>query len=206
MTVALPDGGIVNAQPRFLDRGGLLRATLGGADQRLDRIGSRWGVTVQTKPMKGEEARIWASRLVRGVREKASLRLSQPGIVFADFTPWTALPYGFPTQPANSEVLVLYIAEAAVNRVVKEGQFLSFIKDGKRYLHQAIADAAVDAAGLIGINIQPPLRVPLTHMDAASPVTLNNPRIEGYIAGEEATWTIDNAKIYGFSFSIDEAQ
>jgi hypothetical protein len=51
MTVALPDGFVNDASMYFIDRGGVLTPSLGGPDQRMDRVGSKWGGVFQTRPM-----------------------------------------------------------------------------------------------------------------------------------------------------------
>jgi hypothetical protein len=94
-----------------------------------------------------------------------------------------------------------------VGKRIREGEFISIIHAGVRYLHQATADAPIVGlgGGIYGavIAIQPPLRSALVVNDV---VEVLMPTIEGYVRGDERSWTIDNAKIYGLQFDIEEAQ
>src|SRR5688572_7382490 len=153
MTVALPTGGIANAQPRFVDRGTVLKATLGGDDQRLDRLGSKFACEFVTKPMKAEDARIWIARLITGKREKASIKFPQPGLTNA----FTANGTATGAHAANAEVLTVGGITSQNGRVMKEGQFISITKAGLRYLYQVKTNATV-ASGTFALAIQPPLR------------------------------------------------
>jgi hypothetical protein len=204
MTVALPTGAIVEASPRFIDRGGVLEATLGGPDQRLDRLGSKFGASFNVKPMKGEDARIWIARLIRGRSEKASIKFPQPGILIE----WPGDGVIGVGAAANAvSISVNRNIAGEVGKRIREGEFISIIHAGVRYLHQATADAPIVGlgGGIYGavIAIQPPLRSALVVNDV---VEVLMPTIEGYVRGDERSWTIDNAKIYGLQFDIEEAQ
>ncbi len=186
MPVALPSAGIANASPRFVDFGGILSGELGGDDQRLDRGGSRWAADFVTKPMKGDEARIWIARLVRGMREKASIKFPQPGVPFP-----TASTAVAATASANAEVIQLQAG------TYREGMFMSLIVGGKSSIYQITTD------GTALVGIQPPLK---NDIPSLAPVALAQARIEGYVQGNQSAWTIDAAKIYGLSFTIVEAR
>ena len=200
--IALPDFGVQSAELRFIDRGGILRPTLGGPDQRLDRLGGRWGMNTQTKPMKGEEARVWIARLVRGIREKASLKLSQPGVVISATRDFVVNG----NHAANVEVLAISVGFSdQLTKTFSEGQFITIITGGQRFVYQITIGGTVAVTGgahQVSLGIQPPLRKAAASGDV---VEVLAPRIEGYIQGDEARWNIDSAKIYGLSFSIDEA-
>ena len=194
MTIALPTQGVAEASPRYIDMGSVQRSTLGGPDQRLDRMGSRWALDVTTKPLKGEDARIWISRLIRGKREKASIKFSEPGVRYVGLNHTIAA-----AAAVNAEVISLN-ANAAVPPF-PEGKFISIVTGGVRCLYQVTADAAY--AGTFLVGIQPPLRAAVA---IGTPYEINPAMIEGYVDGDEFSWTIDNARIYGLRFSIREAQ
>lgn len=215
MSVDLPTGAIQAATPRFLDRGGVLSASLGGPDQRIDRLGSKFGCDFQLIPMKAPNARIWISRLIRGIREKARVKFPQPGFV-ADFSGTPSLNGA---HGANLETISLFINSAAfAGKKLLEGQFIS-IADGasptaQRYIHQVKADATfvagnsavgAVAGAVVSIDIQPPLRksFPNSSFVGTNPADVI---IEGYVKGDPREWSIDNAKIYGIAFTIEEAR
>lgn len=202
MTIALPTASIAHAEPRFIDRGGVLRATLGGNDQRLDRLGSKWGCTFTTKPMKAAEARIWISRLIRGKAEKASIKFPQPGFVPA----WSGDGTTTGATLANASVVHINRQFAGdLGKKLVEGQFITFLVAGQRYLHQVTADATLtDVGGVYKAitSIYPSTRVAIPN---ASSVEVLAPNLEGYVQGDDLSWSVDNAKIYGFQFDIEEA-
>lgn len=190
MPVTLPANGVATAAPRFIDRGGVLRSSLGGPDQRIDRLGSRWGVDVQLKPMKADDARVWIARLIRGMRERAIMKFPQPGLV----SPGTGNLVAAASPGANVETF----AVTGEITSAKEGRFISFQTNGKYYVHQITS--------LTGspITIQPPLRLAIASGQAIqlAPASV---MIEGYVLGEPQSWTIDAARIYGIAFSLEES-
>lgn len=204
MAVTLPTGGVRRATPRYIDRGGILTANLGGKDQRLDRLGSRWGVDVDLYPMKAETARIWIARLIRGMRERALLKFPQPGLVVS--VPADSAVFDGANGANASAINIKTVAGAWVagQRVVAEGQFISCWQGGQRFLYQATQDAYLSAGFGATVNIQPNLRVSHANLDGIN-ILPQNVMIEGYIKGERR-WDIDEAKIYGLSFSIEECQ
>lgn len=200
MTKALPTHGTASATPRFIDKGGVLKSLVGGKDQRLDRPGSKWGVSFRTRPLPIEEARIWAARLIAGQREKASIRMPQPGLVINQSVDYAIAV----AQNANAIILTVHAPNVGeIGKVFKEGQFITLIRAGLRYVHQVQADTAVDGAQNAALPILPELRVAPQIGDV---VEVLNPRIEGYVTGDQFGWDIDVAKIHGFSFDIEEAQ
>ncbi len=198
MTVALPTGGIKYGEPRFIDRGAVLKGALGGDDQRLDRLGDKFGCDFVVKPVKADEARIWIARLIRGMKEKASIKFPQPGFVSEVSGAYATTG----THAANAVALTMTTAAGQNGKWFREGQFISILSSaGKRYLHQLTADSQV-VAGAVTVLIQPPLR--LTVNPGAS-VTVDLPVIEGYVTGDDFMWNVNDAKIYGLAFGIEEA-
>lgn len=195
MTIALPATPKAKvATPKFIDFGGTLSASMGGEDQRLNRLGSRFGAEYSLPPMKAAQAQVWISRLIRGRKEKVAFYFPQPGVNTYGVT--TCLVDG--DHVSNAEILNLKSIGGA--QAIAEGQFLSIIKGGKRYLYNVTLPNGGAAAFPIGI--QPGLRTSLSSNDV---VEIGTPMIEGYVKGDEMSWNIDDAKIYGLQFSIDEA-
>lgn len=206
MTVALPTGGVQHAEPRFLDRGGILKSLAAGPDQRLDRLGSRWGASFNLRPMKGDDARLWIARLNRGVREKASIKFPQPGTTIQATTD-DYVVHG--NQLASANALTLRTPSASqLGKLFFEGQFITLVQGGKRYVHQVTSDGFVISSGgfnIVGFLIIPELRIaPLD----GSVVEVLAPKIEGYVTSESGAfgWSVDVARIYGLSFDIEEAE
>lgn len=198
MTVALPTNGIANAEPFFIDAGGILSSPVGGYDQRLNRIGSRFGCTFTTKPMKADEARIWIARLIRGVHEKASIKFPQPGVVTQISN------FASKAVAANAEIIEsLNPTGAGDFRSLLEGQFFHVIVSGKSYLYQVKSQVAFVPGSTLLFPVQPMVRIPWA---SGANLVFLNPQIEGYVVNEAPRWSIDIAKIYGLTFTIREAE
>src|SRR3546814_9494938 len=75
MSIILPTTpGIRSATPSLISYGGLLSPSLGGAVQRLNRLGDRHALKVSLPPMRSEpDGRIYASRSEEHTSELQSL-------------------------------------------------------------------------------------------------------------------------------------
>src|SRR3546814_6750685 len=73
MSIILPTTpGIRSAAPSLISYGGLLSPSLGGAVQRLNRLGDRHALKVSLPPMRSEpDGRIYASKLRRALQQGA---------------------------------------------------------------------------------------------------------------------------------------
>jgi hypothetical protein len=198
MAIALPtDIQPAAASARLIDFGADMVPALGGAVQRVTRLGSRGALDVQLPPMKAEpDGRIWVSRLKRGKTERVLLPFPQLDLVIGN--PGAPIVNG---AVAGGTSLPFHGATGGY--VFREGQFVSIIQGGRRYLHSIDAQAAASGSGIGVLAITPMLRVPLS--DGAS-IEVNPPMIEGYIAGDEVSWSIDVARTIGLSFTIIEAE
>lgn len=185
MTVAIPAGYISEAEPYFIDTGGVQTGSLGGGDKRINRRGSRWGCEFTTKTMQPDEARIIIRRLITGRKEKASIKFPQPGVSFP--TIQAAVTAG---AASNAEFLQL------ANGQYLEGQFFSVVTAGQGFVYQV----KTNSNGLV--EVQPAIRRPIPPGDIAM---FQQARIEGYIKGDQTRWTVDVAKKYGLSFRLEEA-
>ena len=76
------------------------------------------------------------------------------------------------------------------------GQFFSIVKDGVRYLHQITAVAGHT------INFQPMLRTPLAGGEL---LEFGSPKIEGFVDGNEQSWSIGRLADLGVSFRVLES-
>lgn len=184
MAVDLPTSpGPAAVAPRLVDFGADQVPILGGAMQRLDRLGSRHAVDFTMPPMMYEDAMTWIQRLKRGKVERVLMEFPQPGL---DLT-------GYGTGSISGTGSSVTISGAGGALV--EGQFFSIIQSGRRYLHSA------NAAGT-NIAISPMLRVALS----GATVEVGNPKIEGVLMGDEVGWTVDAAYHVGLAFTVMEAE
>lgn len=181
---------------RMIDFGGTLAGGLGGASQRVNRLGNRWACTVELPPMTPADARAWAAALTRGLREGVSWKIRQVGT--ATGSPGTVL-----VQGAAQAGLDLVCDGFNPGYVLRAGQWLSLSTGGQRYLHQSASTQAVDATGVLTVALDAPLRVSPADN---SPVELGAPVIEGLLA-DGPGWSLDPDRLgRGFSFTIEESR
>jgi len=191
---ATPEPG--SATPSYIDYGGILRPFLGGSDQKLNRLGNRFACDFTMPPMLlAETGRIWVSRLVQARQTGAIMEWPQPGFE-------TGSP-GLPTvRGSGAGGTNLPLKSVSAGYTIVEGQFLSVIHGGRRYLHMANADATADSTGKVSVSISPMLRFTPTDGDV---VEIARPMIEGFVEGNEQPWDLDTARTTGLSFRIREA-
>lgn len=185
-----------SATPALLFFGAQLTPSLGGPVQQVERMGSRFRLSVTMPPMRGAMARQWVARLVRG--KSAGVRMPFP---LLDFKP--GVPGQFLVNGAGQAGKGLAIDGGRANYVFREGQFFSILTGGRHYVHMITAETIASGAGSATIPIEPMLRV--SPADNAE-LHVGRPMIEGFIAGEEWAWEMSLAHFQQLSFDIAEAE
>lgn len=186
---------IRSASPALVDFGGMITPALGGPVQRIDRLGSRWAWTFETRPMAIEpDGRRWAALYALAKKNGALIPVKQPN-----------LPIG---SPGNTVVTtntaagkVVPVSGGAPGYPVRQGQWLSIVRAGQRYLDMVAADVALDLGGGNFVSIVNLLRTPIVTGDA---VELAAPKIEGWIDGP-ASWPLESSRLTAFTFTVVEA-
>lgn len=191
-TCPIPD----SAQPFLRDFGGDLVPFLGGKEQRINRIGTRFGVRYTMPPMEGDDARAFVARLTRG--KQSRVLMPWP---LADFDPGDA---GSPAiNAAAAGGSAISIKGLFTGYTIKEGQFLSLVHSGIRYVHMATGDVTA-SGGVAAVSIFPPLRTPISVDDT---VEIEAPMIEGAVMpGDEWSWQVAFTRETGISFSVAEVK
>lgn len=197
MTVTLPtDPAPAGAVPLLVDFGGELTPFLGGEVRRLNRIGTRMGLRVTMPPIRGDVARQFQVRLMRGKQEGAVIEW-----------PLLDLDPGSPPAPAiasasNGTALALKGLGAGYTFV--EGQPVSVVSGGRRYFHLTTGAATASGGGTVSLGVFPPTRVTYAVDDV---VEVALPKIEGRVSpGDELSWEYAVTHTMGFAFSIVEAK
>ncbi len=181
---------------QLLDFGNTQKGALGGAAQRINRLGNRWAVNVTMPPLTALQARNWSAGLTAALQNGVRMAIRQPDLAIG--TPGTVRVNGDGQAGAS---LVCDGASAAY--VARIGQWASVITGGRRYLYQIAADATASGGGAITLTLTTPLRVAHADNDL---VELAAPEIEGLIVGLPE-WGIDVDRLTrGFSFTIEEAR
>jgi hypothetical protein len=195
LAVALPtDIAPIAYNPSLIDFGGELTPILGGPVQRINRLGDRWAVEVTLPPLKGDEARIWISRLTHGRASSCLLPWPQPIGVGGEGAPRV--------NGAGQAGKLLSIDGLPAGKVLPEGVFLSIVGANRRYLHQLIAERTANGSGEVTLAIEPALRI--SPSDNAV-VELAAPMIDGLVQGGVA-WSVDLAREHGLTFTLVERE
>lgn len=174
--------------------GGTVRGALGGS-QRIDRLGDRWQLRVETAPMRVEpEGRRWSVLLDQASREGALVRVSQPDRV--------TYSYGSPVVAnAVASGRSVSVSGLAADAVILPGQPLSIIVGGQRYLDKARTQVVASATGTVTVQLVNLIRVPLP---AGAVVELTVPKIEGSIDGDfGGAWEANRTTSFAFTVTED---
>lgn len=181
---------------QLLDFGNTQKGALGGASQRINRLGNRWAVNVTMPPLTPLQARNWSAGLTAALQNGVRLAIVQPELPTG--TPGTVRVNG-----AGQAGPALVCDGASAAYVARIGQWASVITGGRRYLYQIAADATATGGGALTLTLTTPLRVAHADNDL---VELAAPEIEGLIVGLPE-WGIDvDYLTRGFSFTIEEAR
>ena len=197
MTITLPTTpGAASVRWSLLDWGGEMPTILGGATMRIARLGSRHMLTVTMPPMKMEpDGRIWTARLRQG-KIDGDVLFAPTQVDFDAGAPGSPKVDG-----ATTTGPVLPIKGLTPGYQIKEGQWLSIVHAGRRYFHIADDDQTADGSGEVTIAVTPHLRAAMANNDV---IELAEPKIEGLLEGDSASWTVDNARAGGLLFAIVE--
>ncbi len=191
-----------SAEPYFVDMGGWQSPEFGGGDAvRVDRMGDRFGLAVSMPPMffddpaRGIHAREWISRLNRGSSLGVRLKFPQPNFV----APFLDCAVGVAAAQASS----LPVTGAMAGAVVREGTFATLVQlaTGRRFLHQVSADVVIDGGGAAALPVWPRLRIATV---AGDRLNLNPVSIDGMLAGNRRSWSLEMTRTVGLQFEIVE--
>ncbi|WP_289145000.1 hypothetical protein [uncultured Sphingobium sp.] len=195
--IVMPDWVVPNGATPFLrDFGTVLTPFLGGPEQRINRLGTRFGVRLTLPPAQTRgEALIIQSRLLRAREDRLRMVFPQP-----DFD--TGAPGAARVAAAIVSGTAVPLKGMTAGYQAKEGQFLSIVHAARRYLHIFAADGTVGGDGTLNANIWPMLRTNLSNNDI---VEIAPPMIEGLVSpGEELSWQISVDRLASFSFTLSE--
>lgn len=182
---------------------------LGGPETNLFRPGSRMGIKIELPPMLPHVARPWITRLLVSESDNVIYDWPQPSFVNSITATITTTTTG--VEPNTVTTTTQNKIEVSANTVAnsfdvpfrnmaggvwQEGQWISIIHLGRRYLH------FIRSATATTLAIYPPTRVPLTAGDEIEVA----PKIQGRIKGDARGWTVDAAHIHGLGFEIREVE
>lgn len=195
--ITMPDWVVPNsAVPRLRDFGTTLTPFLGGPEQRINRLGTRFALTLTLPPQPTrDKALIIQSRLLRAREDRLLMEWPQPD-----------LDIGNPGAPLVSAAVMsgtaLPLKGLTPGYVLREGQMISINHAGRRYMEMVAAEVTASASGTASVAIWPLLRTPLSINDV---VEIASPKIEGQVSpGEELSWQISVDRMAAFTFTLSE--
>lgn len=194
--IDLPDYPAPNgATPVYLDKGGITRGGLGAPDQRVNRLGGRFGLAV-TMPVlpSAKLGRKWVARLIRAQEEGA--RMEWPQLDFDVGEPGTVRING-----AGQAGSTLAVDGASPGYAFREGQFFSIITGGAHHIYMVTTETLANGSGQASLPIWPPLRVQHADNDLCE---FRKPLIEGFVQGDVAQWELQLGNFIGLQFEIYE--
>jgi hypothetical protein len=194
--IDLPDWAVPNGcDVGLVDFGGFLTPGLGGAVQRIDRMGNRFRVSVSFPPfLSKDRGRIMVSRLIRGKTE--GIRIEFPLLGFKPGSPGSVLVNG-----AGQSGRSLILDGATPNYAFREGQPFSLVHSGQHYLHFVDAEVIANGTGQATLSISPMLRIEPADNAVCH---FGKPMIEGYILGDEWRWQMSLEHHIAIQFDIEE--
>ncbi len=198
MSILLPSlpGPTDGTVPELVDAGGVLKGTIGGSDQKLNRLGDRYRLAVTLPPMPYEPTgRAYISRLQRGMSEGVIIAFPQPGMTIAS-APSAAV------NGSGGGGKTLPVKGLPSGYDFLEGQFVSVVHDGRRYLHCVDVPTSAAGDGTVTLTVTPMLRFQPANND----VIEVSPRIEGFLTGGSVPWSPTAAANVGLTFTITEAR
>ena len=141
-----------SATPGLIDFGAFLTPALGGPVQRVERMGSRFKISVSMPPMKNPlTGRQWIARLIKGKQEGA--RMAWPLQGFDPGSPGTVRVNGASQSGRN-----LIVDGFTPNYTAREGQFFSIETGGQHFMYMVAEQVTANASGQATLAIEPMLR------------------------------------------------
>jgi hypothetical protein len=199
--LALPTHtGIRSIELRATNAVAYARSPFTFAGQAFAYAGQMWQADVTLPPMKRADAEQWVAWLV-------SLRGSLGTFLLGDPLGATArgVATGTPLIKGGSQTggtINIDGATAGVTGWLKAGDYVQIGSGGTARLHKVLQDANSDGSGNVTLELWPHVRT--APADNAA-VTVSSAKGLFRLASNEQAWSINEASIYGITFSAMEA-
>lgn len=186
--------GYKTGAPRLLSFGVDQKSAMGGATQRILRLGSRFAIDVEYAPMSYSDAQTFIAFMVQSEANPIALTFPQRGLNIG--SPGSPVVNGS-GQTGSSLVL----RNCAGGYGFQVGQFFDFITAGRRSLHMITAATNANGGGVATLAIAPMLRTSPNDNDT---VEVASPYIEGFLPLGAARWSIEMLTRVGVKLTIEE--
>jgi hypothetical protein len=188
-TFAVPGSAI----PMFMDAGFTQRGVQSLA--RIDRKGSRYKLACTYGPYTPEQGRIMVSRLIAAKQE--GLRIEFP-LLHSQGSPGSPLTVG-----AVSTGKTLPLDGLTPGYMCKEGYWLSLVKSGRHFLHSVRVGGRASSTGTLTITLNEMIRDSFADNTV---VHLAKPMVEGFVEGDEWSWSLAVDRVIPIEFALEEAR
>lgn len=168
----------------------VLAPAFGDGEQELLRKGGRYALTFQMPPMRYVTSMEWDDLMAEG--DTVVMKVHQPG--FDTGAPGTPRVNG-----AGQSGSALVIDGLTNGYVIRRGQFLSVVTQGRRFLYRAKANVTV-AGGTATVPLRTMLRFPPADNDV---VEIAQPMIEGFVR-DLGEWSVGVDRLVGLQFTVRE--
>lgn len=144
-----------------------LTSAINSSDQEIDRKGTRFALTFEMPPMSYVKGMTWSALRRKGVT--VLMRVHQPGLVI----PAAGTPR---VKGGGQGGLSLLIDGLPAGYQLRQGQFVSVIVSGRRYLHSLAAAVTANGSGEATLSLEQMIRFPPPENAV---VEIDQPMIEG---------------------------
>lgn len=179
----------------LIDFSAVIESPLGGPDQKLDRLGSRFQIDFESIPLEsGDDGRRYVALLQQAKRLGG--RIIYPQLDFDVGAPGSTVANG-----AHATGTTLNIKGGTPYYTVRIGQALNVIAGGRRYLYFAATQETFNGSGAGSITLTTKMRKILAGDEV---IDFAKPCVEGYIQGDEQSWDLAAQRLTSLKFVIKE--
>ena len=169
----------------------VLAPAFGDGEQELLRKGSRYALTFQMPPMRYVTSMDWDDLMAEG--DTVVMKVHQPGLD-------TGAPGAPRVNTSGQSGRIIALKGMTPGYVVRKGQFLSIITQGRRFLYRAASAALVLENGQANVFLRTMLRFPPADNDV---VEIAQPMIEGFVR-DLGEWSVGVDRLVGLQFTVRE--
>ena len=163
----------------------------GDGEQELLRKGSRYALTFQMPPMRYVTSMDWDDLMAEG--DTVVMKVHQPGLD-------TGAPGAPRVNTSGQSGRIIALKGMTPGYVVRKGQFLSIITQGRRFLYRAASATLVLENSQANVFLRTMLRFPPADNDV---VEIAQPMIEGFVR-DMGDWSVGVERLVGLQFTVRE--
>ena len=169
----------------------VLAPAFGDGEQELLRKGSRYALTFQMPPMRYVTSMNWDDLMAEG--DTVVMKVHQPGFD-------TGAPGTPRVNTSGQSGRIIALKGMTPGYVIRKGQFLSIVTQGRRFLYRAASAALVVENGRANVLLRTMLRFPPADNDV---VEIAQPMIEGFVR-DLGEWSVGVDRLVGLQFTVRE--